>query len=126
MISYIFSKMICLRGVMRAVLAIFSIVALITGYGLYADRKGNTQTAIAAPCSSVTADEQQFAFGLTPEHRKVFCEQFTPVQRAAAMQLTSQPDPTGALLSPDDAVEKVAQAVNISPNSSAKGVCPVK
>lgn len=87
---------------------------------------GQAAPSSQSPCSTLTADEQQFAFGLTPQNRQVFCSKFTPVQRAAAMQLTSQPDPTGALLSPDDAVQKVVDSMNISPNSQGTGVCPSK
>jgi hypothetical protein len=77
-------------------------------------------------CSQLNPDEHQFAFGLSKENRKLFCEKFTPVQRAAAMQLTSQPDPTGALLSPDDAVVRVAMANQLIPNPSSPSACPQK
>lgn len=80
----------------------------------------------AEDCSSLTADEQQFAYGLTSDNRAMFCSKFNPVQRAAAMQLTSQPDPTGALLSPDQAVAKVAVANNIKPPKKSSSGCPVK
>jgi len=76
-------------------------------------------------CSSLTADEQQFAYGLLPENRAMFCGKFTDVQRAAAMQLTSQPDPTGAVVTPDQAVTKVAMANNLMPMKKSGG-CPVK
>lgn len=82
--------------------------------------------ALAVDCSSLTADEQQFAYGLTPDNRAIFCGKFTDVQRAAAMQLTSQPDPTGALLSPDQAVAKVAAANNLTPPKKSASGCPVK
>ena len=90
-----------------------------------------TADATAAPnsqmvdCSSLTADQQQFALGLTPENRAMFCGKFTDVQRVAAMQLTSQPDPTGAVITPDQAVTKVAIANNLMPMKKAGG-CPVK
>ena len=115
-------------GDMRTVLALFFVAALMVTLGLWGERLPSSQGVARAevPCSSLTADEQQFAFGLTPKNRQMFCGQFTPVQRAAAMQLTSQPDPTGALLSPDDAVLQVAESMNISPNSSGVGVCPAK
>lgn len=115
-------------GDMRTVLALFFVAALMVTLSLVGQEKLLAQGAGRAqgPCSSLTADEQQFAFGLTPKNRQMFCGQFTPVQRAAAMQLTSQPDPTGALLSPDDAVSQVAESMNISPNSSGVGVCPAK
>jgi len=77
-------------------------------------------------CSSLSPDEQQFAYGLTADNRAMFCGKFTPVQRASAMQLTSQPDPTGALLSPDQAVVKVAGANNVAPQKKSGGGCPVK
>lgn len=77
-------------------------------------------------CSSLTPDEQQFAYGLTADNRAMFCGKFTPVQRASAMQLTSQPDPTGALLSPDQAVAKVAAANSVAPQKKSGGGCPVK
>ncbi len=77
-------------------------------------------------CSQLTADQQQFAYGLIPENRALFCGKFSDVQRAAAMQLTSQPDPTGALLSPDQAVARVAAANNMTPAKKSSGGCPVK
>ena len=91
------------------------------------------QAADAAPapnsqtvdCSSLAADEQQFAYGLMPENRAMFCGKFTDIQRAAAMQLTSQPDPTGAVITPDQAVSKVAMANNLMPMKKSGG-CPVK
>ena len=76
--------------------------------------------------SLLNADEQQFAYGLTPENRILFCSKFTPVQRAAAMQITSQPDPTGALTSPDQAVVIVARANELLPPSENPTVCPGK
>jgi hypothetical protein len=45
------------------------------------------------------------------------------MQRAAAMQLTSQPDPTGALISPDQAVVKVAEANNLTPGMQSTAGC---
>lgn len=77
-------------------------------------------------CSTLTPDEQQFAYGLIQDNRSMFCGKFTDVQRAAAMQLTSQPDPTGVLLSPDQAVMRVAAANNLTPQKKSGGGCPVK
>ena len=93
---------------------------------IYAETAGApTVPQAKVSCSHLSADEQQFAFGLTDQNKKIFCGQFTNVQRAAAMQLTSQPSPTGALLSPDDAVTKVAE-VNSSGGTKPAGGCPVK
>ena len=72
---------------------------------------------IKVDCSGLNGNEQQFALGLTLEHKALFCQKFTPVQRAAAMQMTSQPDPIGMLISPDQAVQKVADANQLTPQT---------
>ncbi len=103
-------------------------IIVCTSSSIFAQTAGASSPAAPqakVSCSNLSADEQQFAFGLTDQNKKIFCGQFTSVQRAAAMQLTSQPSPTGALLSPDDAVAKVAE-VNASGGAKPAGGCPVK
>lgn len=113
---------------MRNAVKLAIVTILCSSSSIFAQTAG--ASAPAAPqakvsCSHLSGDEQQFAFGLTDQNKKIFCGQFTNVQRAAAMQLTSQPSPTGALLSPDDAVAKVAE-VNSSGSTKPAGGCPVK
>ena len=81
------------------------------------------QDGLRVDCTGLNGDEQQFAYGLTSENRMLFCKKFTPMQRAAAMQLTSQPDPTGALISPDQSVVKVAEANNLTPSTKNPAGC---
>jgi hypothetical protein len=87
------------------------------------DYSFSVQQGKQVDCSGLNGGEHQFAFGLTSENRVLFCKKFTPMQRAAAMQLTSQPDPTGALISPDQAVVKVAEANNLTPATQNTAGC---
>jgi hypothetical protein len=85
-----------------------------------------TQNNSWVGCEGLTADEHQFAYGLTEENRKLFCSRFTSTQRAAAMQMTSQPDPTGALISPNQAVVIVAHANQVLPFTNSAAGCSGK
>lgn len=84
------------------------------------------EPAPSVSCSPLNPDEQQFAYGLTDDNRALFCTKFTSTQRAAAMQMTSQPSPTGALISPDEAVLIVAKANQIVPGKESPTLCPTK
>jgi hypothetical protein len=84
------------------------------------------EPAPSVSCSTLNPDEQQFAYGLTDDNRALFCTKFTSTQRAAAMQMTSQPSPTGALISPDEAVLIVAKANQIVPGKESPTLCPTK
>ena len=85
-----------------------------------------TQNNSWVGCEGLTADEHQFAYGLTEENRKLFCSRFTSTQRAAAMQITSQPDPTGALIGPNQAVVIVAHANQLLPFANSAAGCSGK
>lgn len=84
------------------------------------------QAAQTMDCSGMSADVQQFALQLTPENQMMFCGQFTDGQRASAMQMISTPDATGAMMTPDAAVQKVAGANGATPKDKVPTGCPVK
>jgi hypothetical protein len=83
---------------------------------------------IVADCSNLSADEQQFAAQLSAPNKAIFCGQLTPAQRMAAMQMVRTPDATGAMLTPDQAVQRVAPAPAPAPSSQPQnaGGCPVQ
>jgi len=87
------------------------------------------EAAQTAPmdCSTMGADMQQFASQLNPANKKMFCGQFNDSQRAAAMQMATQQDSTGAsMMSADQAVQKVAATNNMTPSQKTPTGCPVK
>jgi hypothetical protein len=77
-------------------------------------------------CSNMGADMQQFASGLNAMNKKMFCGQFNAAQRSTAMQYATQNDSTGAMMTPDKAVQKVAAENNMMPSSKSPTGCPVK
>ena len=87
----------------------------------------HTQPNMQDPCSGLSATEQHFAKQLNPQNRALFCAQFTPAQRQAAMLQAAEPDATGNLISADQAVEDVASAsptpapTSPTPPSSSQG-----
>lgn len=78
-------------------------------------------------CSALSPEEQQFAGSLKDTNKMVFCQSFTPAQRAIAMQLAPS-------MTPDSAVEQVAQNKNMQTPSQTSTSrkkqysqgCPVK
>jgi hypothetical protein len=84
------------------------------------------EIAAAADCSTMSADMQQFAAQLSAQNKMMFCGQFTGPQRAAAMQMAGQPDETGAMMTGDQAVQKVASSNKMTPNPKTPTGCPVK
>lgn len=72
-------------------------------------------------CTALSADMQAFAAQLSDANRAVFCNQFNDVQRNAAVELATQPDSMGNLMSADLAVRKVAQENDITIPSQSMG-----
>ncbi len=79
-----------------------------------------------ASCSSLVPEMQQFAQQLTPANQAIFCTQFSDAQRASAMQMSTSPDSTGAMTSPNEAVQKVVGASGSNPQGQVPTGCPVK
>src|SRR5258708_11501539 len=77
-------------------------------------------------CSNMGADMQQFAAKLNTLNKKMFCGQFTDAQRSTAMQYSTQQDDSGAMMSADQAVHKVAAENNMKPSQKTPTGCPVK
>jgi hypothetical protein len=80
-------------------------------------------------CTTMGPDIAQFAMQLSGDNQKMFCGQFNDAQRSTAMQLASQQDAMGkSMMSPDQAVQKVAMDNNIVPSNPQKTPtgCPVK
>ena len=77
-------------------------------------------------CSAMSPEIQRFAGELTPLNRKMFCENFTDGQRASAMQMVSEPDESGVVMTPDLAVQKVAKANRVDPQQKSSRGCPMK
>lgn len=76
------------------------------------------------PCSALTTDEQAFATKLNSSNSSLFCSKMTPMQRQKAMQMANSKGPSGAKITPDDAVQKVMSSSNTkAPGSKA---CPVQ
>jgi hypothetical protein len=89
----------------------------------YADDMGmNTN----GDCSSFSVMEQDFASGLSTDNKDMFCTRFNQSQRNSAMRMTQQPDMNGNLLSPDEAVEKVAKDNRIMPMRKKSRGCPIQ
>ncbi len=85
------------------------------------------QPAAPAPnCLQLTPAEQNFAGQLTPANQGVFCNQMTVQQRQQAMQMANTPDPSGNLVTPDQAVQSVMQHPSASKKVRRGGGCPVQ
>ena len=81
--------------------------------------------ALIADCAA--PDAQQFSAQLTPSNQKMFCNQFDEAQQTACMQMASQTDSTGKMMmTPDQAVQKIAAANNIKSSEKTPTGCPVK
>lgn len=94
-------------------------------------QQGQTMNQPSA-CSQLTTEEQNFAAQVMDMNNKsMFCSQFTAQQRQQAMQMMGQPDPTGKMMTADQAVQQVMGSTGTSPaGTQAKprtgGGCPVK
>ena len=82
--------------------------------------------AAAMDCSTMPQQMQEFAAQMTAANKAIFCGQFTDGQRASAMQMAAAPDATGAVMSPDEAVQKVSGASGATPRGKVPTGCPVK
>lgn len=77
-------------------------------------------------CSGMAPEMQQFAGGLNGSNKMMFCSKFNDSMRAQAMQMSMQKDAGGnMMMTPDQAVEKVAKDNNMMMQKGAGG-CPVK
>lgn len=86
----------------------------------------NPAPGIQIDCTALSAEMQEFASQLSADNRKVFCTLFNDAQRSAAIELSSQPDSMGNLVTADQAVSKVGQQAGIAPPSGrTTGGCPV-
>ena len=88
------------------------------------DNRGNSLYGNSAQSqtntSHLTQDEQNFANQLSPIHRNVFVNQFTPQQRSNAMALTKAKDPLNTEpgpVTPDHSIEIIMQGTRASQNN---------
>jgi hypothetical protein len=105
---------------------IITFVLALCGTGVALGAMEVTDTSKVMDCSSMSTEMQQFASSLTPANQAMFCGEFTDGQRASAMQMASTQDATGAAMSPDEAVQKVAGANGSNPQGKVPTGCPVK
>ena len=80
------------------------------GNSLYGNK---TPQSPSPSSSSLTKQEQAFAATLSPMHKTVFTEQFSPQQRQNAMSLVKMKDPLNTEpgpVTPDHAVEIILQS----------------
>jgi hypothetical protein len=83
---------------------------------------GNAPNGVAtergAPdCSNLTKEEQLFIEQLSSLHAHIFCEKFSPIQRAEAMAKVTmnQSQQKGITVTPDEAVEMVLRETRGQP-----------
>ncbi len=81
----------------------------------------NEQMMMGNNCDSLPADQKSFALQLNASNRTTFCNQFTPSQRASAMQMSGTMN-NGVRMTPDMAVEQTARGMTPGKNP---GGCPV-
>lgn len=85
------------------------------------------QTTNPMDCSNMGPDMQQFSGQLNATNKKMFCGQFNDSQRSTAMQMASQQNSSGGtMMTPDQAVQKVATDNNMVPSAKTPTGCPVK
>lgn len=96
--------------------------------GMVAQAEENSEIAAQSSCMSLSSDQQAFANGLNSTNQMLFCSQFNASQRSAAMSMAGKQNGNGNMMSPDQAVAKVARDNNISPAQQYRsgGGCPVK
>ncbi|MBS0615610.1 MAG: hypothetical protein JSR58_03540 [Verrucomicrobia bacterium] len=88
---------------------------------------GQPPSTPTGDCSSMSGDIQAFAAKLSPSNKMMFCGKFNDAQRGSAMQMTGQMDSSGmVMMSPDQAVDKVAKDNNLTTPGKAPAGCPVK
>lgn len=76
-------------------------------------------------CSELSQEKQQFAAKLNAIHQRLFCAKFDESQQQIAMELTIKKEKSNVEpLTPDQAVQKVAQDNHLLPR--AGGACPNK
>jgi hypothetical protein len=72
-------------------------------------------------CQQLSGDEQIFAAKLEASNKKMFCSDFTPLQRGVAMDMAEQTDDKGnTMFTPDQAVMKVAKDNGMMPIQPSK------
>lgn len=112
-------------------MTILSCVAMIS-CGIVVQAEENGEIAAQSSCMSLPADQQAFANGLNPANQTIFCSQFNAMQRSTAMSMAGRKNGNGNgngnVMTPDQAVAKVAKDNNIAPSQyrSSGGGCPVK
>lgn len=82
--------------------------------------------AMGGACGSLTVEEQTFASTMSPANQQMFCSSFSQSMRDSAMNMSGMTDSYGNMMSPDQAVEKVARDNNMPMANGTKGGCPVK
>lgn len=101
----------------RILIIIFCFAFFIIGYTVSYVSQPATESALA-DCSSLSDDEQEFAYELSAIHRELFCQMFNEPQRLRAMTYASK---SSAINPEDDGVEQVLKESRDQPEVSTRG-----
>ncbi len=115
----------------------FAVLAAILTTFAYADQMqkmpaqpAQQQPAAPSPmgdCGAMSPDTQAFAGQLSPSNKTMFCGKFNDSQRTQAMQMSVQKDASGKnMMTPDQAVQKVAESGGMMNSGTTPRGCPVK
>lgn len=115
---------------MRRVWMVFVIALTLTSVAIADGEQNGTGTPtgqMAADCSSMSTDMQAFAKKLNPNNKMIFCQKMNDGQRSLSMQMSAQADSSGKpVMTPDQAVQKVAKDNNLMAPAKGPSGCPVK
>ncbi|MBY0529172.1 MAG: hypothetical protein K2P51_03175 [Rhabdochlamydiaceae bacterium] len=76
-------------------------------------------------CSNLSKEEQLFASQMTDwNNRSVFCAKLNSEQRRAIMELSSKPNSSGVLMTPDQALLQYMQQNAMTPEGTPQPVSP--
>ena len=117
-----------MRVAMKKVKLVMAAMACLGFMSSLAAEETSKEIAAQNPmdCSNMGADMQQFASQLNAMNKKMFCGQFNAAQRSTAMQYATQQDANGAMMTADQAVQKVATENNMAPSAKSPTGCPVR
>lgn len=94
---------------------------------LFAEPTETVQPVAVGECANFSPEVKAFSAQLNASNKTMFCTKFNDQQRSDAMRMTGQMDSAGmVMMTPDQAVDKVARDNNLTAPGKTPGGCPVK
>lgn len=107
-------------------LALLAGVMVLSLTALHADQPPDNSSGQTMDCAGMTDDMKAFAMALNSSNKTMFCSKFNDAMRTSAVMMSVQKDENGNMvMTPDQAVEKVATDNNMMMQRGVGG-CPIK